>query len=147
MEDFSHTLNSMLVEVYHSIMSAEEKFLQRNNRINLSIREMHLIECVGMDKGSGKTISEIADYLKIARPSATVAVNKLEKKGYLYRQGSERDRRIVHVVLTREGRKIETYHRRYHMNMVEELKQEFVDDEQECLLRTINKLNEFFNKD
>jgi len=146
MQDFPHVLNSMLVEVYHNIMRVEEQFLKNNNRINLSIREMHLIECVGMDKEKGKTVSEIAEYLKIARPSVTVAVNKLERKGYLEKQGCETDGRVVRVTLKREGRKVNIYHRQYHMNMVREIEKEFNEEEQEYLLRTIIKLNDFFKK-
>jgi len=145
-QDFPHVLNSILVEAYHNILRVEEEFLKKNNRINLSIREMHLIECVGMDKENGKTVSEIADYLKVARPSVTVMVNKLERKGYLEKQGSETDGRIVCVRLSREGRKVEAYHRQYHMNMVREIEKEFGNEEQEYLIRTINKLNEFFKK-
>ncbi len=87
MQGFAQMLNNMLVEVYHNILRVEEEFLKNNNRINLSIREMHLIECVGMNREEGKTVSEIAEYLKVARPSVTVAVNKLERKGYLEKQG------------------------------------------------------------
>ncbi len=146
MQDFPHVLNDMLVEVYHNILRMEEEFLKRNNRISLSIREMHLIECVGMDRKSGKTISEIADYLKVARPSVTVMVGKLEKKGFLAKQGCETDGRIVRVFLTREGRKVDAYHKQYHMNMVREIEKAFEPEEQQYLLRAIDKLNEFFKK-
>lgn len=146
MQDFPHLLNSMLVEVYHNILRVEEQFLRNNKRINLTIREMHLIECVGMDKQNGKTVSEIAEYLKIARPSVTVAVNKLEKKGYLEKHGCETDGRIVRVYLSREGRKVDAYHKQYHMNMVHEIQKGFDTTEQEYLIRIIAELNEFFAK-
>jgi DNA-binding MarR family transcriptional regulator len=81
MQSFQMVLNNMLMQVYHNIVRVEEEFLQKNKRINLTIREMHLIECVGEDKENGKTVSEIAEFLKIAKPSVTVAVGKLEKKG------------------------------------------------------------------
>jgi DNA-binding MarR family transcriptional regulator len=145
MQSFERKLNEMLVEVYHNILRVEEEFLRNNHRLNLSIREMHLIECVGMDKENGKTISEIADYLKVAKPSATVAVSKLEKKGYLQKSGSEEDGRVVRVTLTREGRKVFLYHERYHANMISELKKEFTDEERDVLMRAIDKLNRFFD--
>jgi DNA-binding MarR family transcriptional regulator len=143
---FQKMLNNMLMEVYHNIMRVEEKFLQNNHRINLTIREMHLIECVGMDRENGKTVSEIADYLKVARPSVTVAVNKLEKKGYLCKNGCDTDGRVVRVTLTREGKKIDAYHKRYHMSMIHEIEDEFDEAERDCLIRVIAKLNTFFEK-
>ncbi|NTU89191.1 MAG: MarR family transcriptional regulator [Actinobacteria bacterium] len=146
MQDFPHVLNSMLVEVYNNILRVEEGYLKHNDKINLSINEMHLIECVGMDKENGKSVSEIAEYLRIAKPSVTVAVNKLENKGYLEKRGCSKDGRVVRVYLTREGRKVDIYHRQYHMNMVREIEKEFGENEQEYLLRAIGKLNDFFNK-
>jgi DNA-binding MarR family transcriptional regulator len=134
------------MEVYHNVVRVEEEFLQKNNRINLTIREMHLIECVGAEKESGKTVSEIADFLKIAKPSVTVAVNKLEKKGYLSKNGCHTDGRIVRVTLTREGRKVYAYHKRYHMSMIHEIESEFNEEDQELLIRVIDKLNKFFEK-
>jgi len=146
MQGFQKILNNMLMEVYHNIVRVEEEFLQNNERINLTIREMHLIECVGLDRESGKTVSEIADYLRVAKPSVTVAVNKLEKKGYLCKNGSHTDGRVVHVTLTREGRKVDMYHKRYHMNMIHEIEDEFGEEEQAYLIRVIAKLNKFFEK-
>lgn len=146
MQGFQKMLNGMLMEIYHNIVRVEEEFLQRNSRINLTIREMHLIECVGMDKDNGKTVSEIADYLKVAKPSVTVAVNKLEKKGYLCKNGCHKDGRVVRVTLTREGKKVDAYHKRYHLSMIHEIEDEFGEDEQAYLLRVMARLNKFFEK-
>lgn len=146
MQSFQMVLNNILMEVYHNIVRVEEEFLQKNNRINLTIREMHLIECVGEDKENGKTVSEIAEFLKIAKPSVTVAVGKLEKKGYLSKNSCHTDGRIVRVKLTREGRKVYTYHKQYHMTMIHEIEGEFGEDEREVLVRVITRLNKFFEK-
>ncbi len=146
MTSFKKTLNDMLMQVYHNILRVEEEFLQKNHRVNLTIREMHLIECVGTDKENGKTLSEIADYLKVARPSVTVAVNKLVRRGYLVKNGSDRDGRVVHVTLTREGRKVYLYHNRYHMSMIDEIENELGEEERAVLIRVIAKLNKFFER-
>lgn len=145
MQTFQRVLNDMLIEVYHNIVRVEEDFLRNNSRINLTIREMHLIECVG-DGENGKTVSEIADYLKIAKPSVTVAVGKLEHKGYLNKSGSREDGRVVRVTLTREGRKVFMYHNIYHMDMIRDIESEFSEDERAYLVRVIGKLNAFFEK-
>ncbi len=144
MQNFHKTLNNKLLEIYHNIVRVEEEFLRRNRRINLTIREMHLIECVGMDKEAGKTVSEIAEFLKVARPTVTVAVNKLERKGYVSKNACSSDGRVVRVTLTREGRKLDMYHKRYHMSMIHEIEDEFGENEQDLLLRVIEKLNKFF---
>jgi DNA-binding MarR family transcriptional regulator len=99
-----------------------------------------------MDRENGKTVSEIADFLKVRRPTVTVAVNKLEKKGYLEKNGCHKDGRVVRVTLTREGKKVDMYHRRYHMSMIHEIEDEFDAEEQDALFRVISKLNKFFER-
>ena len=144
--DFPKLLNMMLMQAYHNILRIEEEFLQKNGRIDLTIREMHLIECVGEAGQEGNTASEIADFLRIARPSASVAIKKLVEKGYLNKNACGTDGRSVRVTLTREGRKVYLYHMRYHMNMVDEISLGLDEEERGVLVRAIQKLNGFFEK-
>ena len=146
MQLFSEMLNDMLVTVFHNIMRVEEEFLQKNHRVNLSIREMHMLEYVGKAYNEGRTLSEIADWLKVARPTVTIAARKLEEKGYLVKNGCARDGRVVRVTLTREGRKVYRNHMRFHMLMVRELEDCFCGDEKELLIRALEKLDGFFEK-
>lgn len=145
-DGFAAELNSILVEVYHNILRLEEQALKKNSRIPLSIREMHLIECVGKAKKDGRTISELAHDLNITRPSATIAVNKLEKKGFVKRSDCESDGRVVRVRLTHEGEKTDAYHRFYHKSMVRKISDGLTLEEKDCLMKGIRKLNEFFIK-
>jgi DNA-binding MarR family transcriptional regulator len=144
MDDFTNALNNILIEAYHNILRFEELSLQKSNKINLSISEMHLIEIVGKAVETGISISELAKGLNITRPSATVAVNKLEKKGYLRKVDCQEDGRVVRVFLTPEGRKIDSYHKYYHKNMVKEISEKFSLEEKNCLLQGIYKLNNYF---
>lgn len=134
------------MEVYHNILRVEELSLRKDSKVNLSINEMHLIEAVGSSDGTGITISELAGKLKIRRPSATVAVNKLEKKGYLRKVDCENDGRVVRAYLTPEGKKIDAYHKYYHRNMVKEISDEFSEKEKACFMKAVKKLNEYFKK-
>ena len=146
MDRFAESLNDILAEVYHNILKMEEQTLKNMGNLNLSINEMHLIECVGKGPESGVTVSEIACALDITRPSVTVAVNKLEKKGYVIKKSCENDGRVVRVLLTRRGKVVDSYHKFYHRNMVKEISGDFTEEEKDCLLRAVGKLNEFFKK-
>jgi DNA-binding MarR family transcriptional regulator len=146
MDGFTVELNGILVSAYHNILRLEENAVKKNSKVPLSISEMHLIECVGKMQGIGRTISELANDLVITRPSATVAVNKLEKKGYVQKASCENDGRVVRVYLTHEGEKIDSYHRFYHKNLIKEISHNLTDEEKNCLLKAIRKLNEYFNK-
>lgn len=146
LQKFSEMLNDMLVAVYHKILRVEEDFLQTGIGAGLTIREMHMIEFVGKAGNNGRTLSETAEFLEITRPSATVSVKKLEKKGLLVKKGCPQDGRVVHVTLTRDGRRVFMHHLRFHMVMVQELENELSKEEKAVLTRAIRKLDSFFEK-
>ena len=139
-------LNDMLISVYHKILQVEEEFLQNSLGDGLTIREMHMIEFIGEDSAEGRVLSDIATFLGVARSSVTVSVKKLERKGLLAKSVCERDRRVVHVKLTRMGRKIYLGHRRFHMQMIKELENGFDEEERGVLIQAIGKLDSFFQK-
>ena len=146
MQKFTEMLNDMLVAVFHKILRVEEEFLQKGVGAGLTIREMHMIEYVGKAGSEGRTLSETADFLDVARPSATVSVRKLEQKGFLQKNGCVQDGRVVRVTLTREGRKVYMHHMRFHMLMVQELERGLCEEEMNVLVHIITKLDNFFEK-
>ena len=60
------------------------------------------------------SMSDIAEYLKIAPPSATTLINTFVKEGVLERVTDVQDRRVVRLQLSKKGSKIlkETMHKR-----------------------------------
>ena len=146
MNTFYDELNELLVEAYRSIMKVEEDMLKSSSKIDLSISEIHLIEAVGKDKNSGKTISGIADDLDITLPSVTIAINKLAKKGYVEKIRSENDGRAVKVTLTKAGLKMYSAHRYFHESMARAVAKDLSDDEKEAMLKGMINLNKFFVK-
>ncbi len=52
------------------------------------------------------TMKEIADFIHKTKPTVTVLINKLEKLGFVYRQKSELDSRIVYIKLTQKGEEL-----------------------------------------
>ena len=110
MSGFSAKANELLVEIYRNVQILEQNELKKQ-RLNISINEMHMIELIAKGK-TGMTVSEIAQQLKVTKPSVTVAVNKLVQKGYCEKQRLPGDGRAVQVMLTPEGKKVEEFHRR-----------------------------------
>ena len=146
MRPFTEVLNDLLVAVFHNVLRVEEEYLQKGLGRGLTIREMHMIEYIGKAGQEGRTLSETADFLKVARPSATVAAKKLEEKGYLIKSGCAQDGRVVRATLTREGRKVYIQHMRFHTLMVRELEEGLSEDEKNALIQAIGKLDRFFEK-
>ena len=145
MDTFESKLNELLIQTFRDILKVEELILQRSAP-RLSIAEVHLIEAVRKSKDRALTVTEIASLLQIAVPSATVAVNKLVKKGYITKEKSHEDGRAVIVRLTREGEKIYRLHRYIHLKMVRAAAQDLTEEEKDTLLIGVRHLDEFFKK-
>ena len=144
METFQRELNALLIAVYQNIQRFEELALQQSEKVDLTISEMHLIEYVGAHMPRGATIRELAEQLNIKSPSVTVAVQKLEIKGYITKAACPEDKRAVRVQLTRAGRCVEAYHQYYHRILTKRIAQDLTEEEQGVLLRGIRNLNAHF---
>ena len=142
MGTFAADLNELLVEIYRNIEILEESELKKS-RLNLSISEIHLIELIAK-AGGGMTVSEIAERLKVTRPSVTGASNKLVQKGYCEKRRREDDGRAVAVALTKAGRKVEAFHARCHRSMIREISDDLTENEKAELLRTMSRINTYF---
>ncbi len=147
MDTFETQLNDLLVKAFRNIEEIEEQSLRKSNGMDLTISEIHLIEAVGPLKEGrqGKTISEISEFLGISLPSVTLAINKLVKKGYVTKQKSDTDGRLVYVTLTRSGQKAEHAHRYFHRSMVRSISKSMDDSERQALKQGIEKLNLFLH--
>lgn len=146
MDSFTTVMSDLLVEIYYDVLRLEELALKKDTATSLSINEMHLIEIVGSATEEGVTISELAERLHVSRPSVTVAVNKLQRKGFVTKRDCEKDGRVVRVFLPAEGKKIFAYHKYYHRNMVNTLYNEFSEEEKDILIRAVEKLNRYFKR-
>jgi len=139
-------MNTVLIDTFRIILKMEEQLVKSNGNMNLSISELHLIEAVGINNQIGRTISELAEALDIALSSVTVAVNKLEKKGYVEKRRGEKDARTVFVTLTSRGQKVEHLHSAFHKKMVRSITEDLSDHDQTAMLEGLIKLNDFFKK-
>lgn len=147
MNDSKKILNDFLVETFNEILRLEQTALENYSDNRLTISEIHVIEAVfkAIDSGDN-TASAIAKLLKITLGSLTVAVQTLEKKGYLYRQRTSEDRRVVQIFPTPLARYVNLIHNRFHIDMVESVMQELSLEEQRVLVVALEKLKGFFSQ-
>lgn len=146
MKMFEVELNEALTTTFRSVLKVEELAIKHYSDVELTINETHIIEMIGKNQEENITMSGLAGELCITLPSVTVAVNKLEKKGYVNKVKSEEDARRIHVELTRKGKRIFNAHNFFHLKMIKNISGEFSKDEKEILLSAIIKLNKFFNE-
>lgn len=145
LDTFENEFNELLLETFRDILKVEELVLQRSAK-KLSIGEVHLIEAVKKAREGALTVSEVAAYLDIAVPSATIAVNKMVRKGYITKEKSSEDGRSVMIRLTREGEKIFRLQRYIHLKLVRAAARGLSEEEKETLLIGVRHLDDFFKK-
>ncbi|MDD4200000.1 MAG: MarR family transcriptional regulator [Eubacteriales bacterium] len=142
MSSFSKNFNKILAEAYHSILLLKET-KKKYSKGNLSFRDRNTITYLSNIEG-GKKISDIGDYLKISRPSATSVVKKLEKLGLVEKRINPCNKRSIIVTLTRRGRLFSAFQHRYRQRLAEAVCEGFSEEEQKAFYKGLSKLNEFF---
>ncbi|QTJ32226.1 MarR family winged helix-turn-helix transcriptional regulator [Dolosigranulum pigrum] len=136
-------VNEYLVMIFNEVLSIEEEAISRSEFSDLSVKEMHTIEAIGL---SGDLNSaQVAKCLDITPGTLTVSIQNLVKKGYVTRVKSETDRRVVKLALTKRGKLIYRLHHKFHMRMVEESLTGFDPEEAQVLIRGLRNLHEFLN--
>ena len=142
-------LSGIVFRIYRDMVKYESiDTMQTKSSEGLTVNELHLIECIRLNTsgGNGPAISTIANALDITRPSATVAVNKLEKKKMVTKSDSAEDGRSVRVKLTAKGEKALEAHTSFQKKFAGELKAELGEEGFEKLVNTFGALGDVLDK-
>lgn len=134
-------INSYLVSIFNEVLDIEEDALRGSAFSDLSIKEMHTIEAIGMYQEH--TISEVAKKMNITPGTLSVSINAMEKKGYVVRQRMENDRRVIRLGLTKKGRLLYRLHEKFHREMVKRTIVGMEEEEVAVLLKGLKNLHSF----
>ena len=75
--------------------------------------------------------------------TVTTSLNNLERKGYIERVRSTKDRRVVHLYLTKKGRLIYRLHQRFHRAMVRQITEGMDETEFQVMKKGLLNLYHF----
>ncbi|TFG83649.1 MAG: MarR family transcriptional regulator [Erysipelotrichales bacterium] len=143
MKDAKHTLNELLVYLFNHILFLEEKNL-KDKGIRLSMTEVHTLE--NIEKSTTKTMTDIAKLQMVTQGTLTVAVNRLVKKGFVWRQRDKADKRVIRLELTPVAKEVLKVHDRFHDSMIDSLISEMHVDDDTNLMIALERIKEYFNK-
>ena len=138
------TLNEILVVLFNEIMDIEEKAIITGEFRDISNNDMHIIEAV--EACEPKNMSTIAKKLAVTMGTLTTTMNSLVKKGYVTRERSEEDRRVVYMSLTDKGKRAYKSHQAFHHEMIEAVVEGMSKEEKEILVNSLNRLRGFFDR-
>ena len=144
-QNTKRSINELLVNLFNHVMDLEAKAVITPEFSDISNNDMHIIEAIGV--GELRNMSVIARDLSVTVSTLTTNMNGLEKKGYIIRERSRTDKRVVHVKLTDKGRKAFFHHRDFHKKMIRAIVKDLSGEEMEVLYRCLVNLSGFLESD
>lgn len=134
-------INVYLTAIFNNVLIIEEASLRSSQFSDVSIKEMHTIDVVGDNKDA--TPTDVARTLMVTLGTVTTSLNNLERKGYIERVRSTKDRRVVHLYLTKKGRLIYRLHQRFHRAMVRQITEGMDETEFQVMKKGLLNLYHF----
>lgn len=140
-QNTKRSINELLVNLFNHVMDMEAKAVITEGYRDISNNDLHIIEAIGVEEP--RNMSVIAGRLTVTVSTLTTNMNGLEKKGYIRRERSQEDKRVVYATLTEKGRKAFYHHRDFHKKMIRAIVKDLNEDEMEILYRCLVNLNSF----
>lgn len=138
-------LDEILARLLVSAYKIEEKAIQQISDKTLTLSEIHVLREIPGERP--RTMSMVAEGLKISVGALTTAIDKLTEKGYVKRFRGKTDKRTMKVVLTPKGREAYEEHRKFHKQMIDAAISDLNKKEKELLLSTLIRIDDFFEKE
>lgn len=136
-------INEYLVQIFNEVLLIEEYSLKQSEFSDLTIKEMHTIEAIGL-KGDLSS-SQVAEKLSVTKGTLSVSIQNLVTKGYVERVRLEEDRRVVRLKLSNKGKLLFRLHRKFHLDMVRDTIEGLEKEEAEMLIKGLGNLHNFLN--
>ena len=91
----SHTLNELLVNLFHNVMDIEAEAVITEEFKDISNNDMHIIEAIGIEEP--RRMSAIAKRLSITVGTLTTNMNNLEDKGYILQKRARKHSSTIEI--------------------------------------------------
>ena len=146
------TLEDSLIKLQRIIMGAWNKQAEENKGNSLSYSEFEYLLCVYQaehpeldpelaEHDDSTHLSVLAAEMQVQKSSASIMINKLEKRELIYRVTCRYDARAQHILLTEKGRELfmQTQDSVYQ-SLAKTVKEKLAPQEYERLERLLSKI-------
>ena len=129
-------MKSQFLKIFLLAQKSEESAIRGlKTGSDLSVSEMHTLVAIG--RKSPRPMSEVATELMISVSTLSIAISKLESRGYVRRVRSEADRRVVKIGLTAKGRRALEEHEQFYFNLITAYMQGMTESNKKDAVRTL----------
>ena len=129
----------ILVKLFNDILDYEESILRASEFKDLTNNDIHVIRAIGMNEK--KNMSMIAKELAVTIGTLTISINSLVRKGYVIKERSEKDKRVVFVNLSSKGEAAFSRNEELYDQMVNSMLEDLEDNEMDILMKSLLKVN------
>ena len=137
------TLNELLVKLFKDILEIEAKSQITEEFKDITYNDMHIIEAVGVDEP--RNMKTVAKLMSVTTGTLTKAMDALCDKGYVVRERSTKDKRVIKLRLTDKGKSAYYHHEQFHRQMIKNIASEMTEQETEILIYALAKLVDYFH--
>ena len=124
-----------------------KKILRENDLYKMDdLYPSHVQILLLLAKNKQLTMSEISKEIHVINSNLTPLVDKLIKLGYLKRQPSKKDRRVVHISLTAGGKKQVEKHKQYAVAFLSEQFDRLDEDQLKALETHLEGINSILSE-
>ena len=134
----------ILVKLFNDILDYEESVLRASEFKDLTNNDIHVISAIGMN--TKKSMSMIAKELTVTFGTLTISMNSLVRKGYVVKERSEKDKRVVLVNLSQKGERAFLKYEEFNDEMVKSMLENMGDVEMDTLMSALVKINRWIKK-
>jgi DNA-binding MarR family transcriptional regulator len=136
-EPFSTALEHAVAQISHRMADLEANAFRQDGFAELSMRQVLYLDTIAQLEHP--SFGELAEALKITRPSVTALVARLIREGYVQKVQDGEDRRSFHIILTPKGQQFSGVHQKIHRQLVQTLIARLDEAEVEQLTVLLNK--------
>ena len=135
----SQEFKIILVKLFNDILEYQESALSTTEFKDLTNNDIHVIRAIGMNEK--KNMSMIAKELAVTIGTLTISINSLVRKGYVIKERSEKDKRVVFVNLSSKGEAAFSRNEELYDQMVNSMLEDLEDNEMDILMKSLLKVN------
>lgn len=137
-----HEIAGRLIDTVPLVMRALRNELRNRRPAEFSVPQFRVLAYLRHNPGA--TLSDVSNHIGLMRPTMSKMIDTLVRRGWVERATSERDRRCMHLCLTRAGlAMIETVRENARVRLAGQFR-DLAPADQDLLARALALLHELF---
>jgi DNA-binding MarR family transcriptional regulator len=139
LDNLISNIGELFFEFQSKLQFFEREYLRKYDIVDVTPTEVKVLYIIGIS--NTKSMSDIADELKVTKGTLSITINSLVKKGYVIRTRHKQDRRVIIVYLTKKSISIVRHYGKFYYELISRLIAEFDSSKVIILGEILNKLN------